>query len=312
MDDTSGDENPYRELIVNNAGKIETALSQMEQWSIHSNIINYVQYDKHHKNIHNMPVRPINKVKNKTKSRKDEKGRPISEIDFRDTSYRLKEYLDMYEGVKSEILSTTRFSENSDLSMTYSGIVNIARENKTTAEEKFPISEQGYTTGKLLDDTECQILLDIGASKSFMSKLHCLHCKSLHLLTKFDSKTQRIQVGNRQYVSICFVIPIIVDIHSHRFEEYALVSEMHGSVDIVLGINNVFKLEGVINSWECCFSFFNRCILLFPKEKIILKPKRQKLVKVEALFTDEISGLAIEKILDKLMQSTMMLRLKFT
>ena len=27
MDDTSGDENPYRELIVNNAGKIETTLS---------------------------------------------------------------------------------------------------------------------------------------------------------------------------------------------------------------------------------------------------------------------------------------------
>ena len=30
MDDTSGDENPYGELIVNN-GKIETTLSQMEQ-----------------------------------------------------------------------------------------------------------------------------------------------------------------------------------------------------------------------------------------------------------------------------------------
>ena len=44
MDDTSGDENPYRELIVNNAGKIETNLSQMEQWSILSNVINYVQY----------------------------------------------------------------------------------------------------------------------------------------------------------------------------------------------------------------------------------------------------------------------------
>ena len=37
------------------------------------------------------------------------------------------------------------------------------------AEEKFPISEQRYTTGKLLDGTECQILLDTRASKSFMS-----------------------------------------------------------------------------------------------------------------------------------------------
>ena len=50
--------------------------------------------------------------------------------------------------------------------------------------------------GKLLEGTECQILLDTGASKSFMSKSHYLHCKSLHSLPKFASKTQRIQVGN--------------------------------------------------------------------------------------------------------------------
>ena len=56
-------------------------------------------------------------------------------------------------------------------------------------EETFPISEQGYTVGKLLDGTECQILLDTGAKKSFMSKSHYLHCKSLHSLTKFASKT---------------------------------------------------------------------------------------------------------------------------
>ena len=37
MDDNSGDKNPYRELIVNNAGKVESTLSQMEQWSILSN-----------------------------------------------------------------------------------------------------------------------------------------------------------------------------------------------------------------------------------------------------------------------------------
>ena len=44
MDDNSGDENPYRELIVNNASKIENTLSQMEQRSVLSNVINYVQY----------------------------------------------------------------------------------------------------------------------------------------------------------------------------------------------------------------------------------------------------------------------------
>ena len=239
MDDTSGSKKLYRELIVNNAGRIENTLSQMEQWSILSNVINYAQYNKHPKSFYSISVRPINKMKNNIKSRKDEKERPKSEIDFRDASNRLgEEYLDKYDGIKSEILSTTRFNENSNLSMTYLGKVNVAREKKMTTEEKFLISEQGYTTWKLLDGTECQMLLDSRTSKSFMSKPHYLHCKSPQSLPKFVSKTQRIQVGNGQYVSTLFVILIIVDIHGHRFEVYALTSEIHENVDLVLGFRN--------------------------------------------------------------------------
>ena len=62
------------------------------------------------------------------------------------------------------------------------------------------------------------------------------------------SNTQRIQVGNGHYVSVLFVIPITIDIHGHRFEIYTLVSEIHENVDIVLGIKNIFELEGIINS----------------------------------------------------------------
>ena len=108
--------------------------------------------------------------------------------------------------------------------------------------------KQGYTVGKLLDGTECQILLDTGASKTFMSKSYYLHCKSFPSLLKFASKTQRIQVGNGQHVSILFVILIIVNISGHIFETYTLVSEIHENVDLVLGIKNMFELEGVICS----------------------------------------------------------------
>ena len=46
INNNSGDENLYRELIVNNAGKIENMLSKMEQWSILSDVIDYVKYSK--------------------------------------------------------------------------------------------------------------------------------------------------------------------------------------------------------------------------------------------------------------------------
>ena len=52
IDDTSGETNPYRELRINNAEKIEPLLAQMEQFSILSNTLNYIQYDRYPKNYH--------------------------------------------------------------------------------------------------------------------------------------------------------------------------------------------------------------------------------------------------------------------
>ena len=46
MDDTSRETNLYKELIVNNAEKIEPLTTQMEQWSILSNVLNCVQHGR--------------------------------------------------------------------------------------------------------------------------------------------------------------------------------------------------------------------------------------------------------------------------
>ena len=143
-----------------------------------------------------------------------------------------------------------------------------------------------------------------------MSKSYYLRCKSLHALPKFASNTQRNQVGNGQYVGVLFVIPVVVDVHGHRFEIFTLVSEIHENVDLVLGIKNIFELEGVIDSCDSCFSFLNRSIPVFSKEKTEIKSKEQMLVMVEASFVEEISGMAIIKVLDMLEQVTNMIKLK--
>ena len=136
--------------------------------------------------------------------------------------------------------------------------------------------------------------------------------KSLHTLPKFASRTQRIQVGNGQCVSVLFIIPVIVDIHGHRFKIYTLVSEIHENVILVLGIKNIFELEGVINSRDCCFKFLNRSVLIYPEKGIVLKPNEQEVVKVKAPFVDEISGMPIIKILDGGTNSTLLIKLVFT
>ena len=122
-------------------------------------------------------------------------------IDFGESPDVLKvKYMDVYEDVFAEVVTTNRFDENVDLSTRYLGKIDMKREDKMKAEEGFPISKQGFVIGKVLNGEEYQILLDTGASKSYMPKSFILRCKALHGLPEFASKTQRIQVGNGQYV----------------------------------------------------------------------------------------------------------------
>ena len=121
-----------------------------------------------------------------------------------------------------------------------------------------------------------------------MLKSFYMQCKSLQSLPKFTSKTWRIQAGNGQSISVLFIIPVIIDVHRHRFEIYTLVSEIHENVDLVLGINNVFELEGVMNSRDCCFKFLNRSMPIFPENHVTLKPKEQRVIKVKAPFLDKM------------------------
>ena len=83
-------------------------------------------------------------------------------------------YLDVYEDVYAEMVYANKFNENSDLSMTYLGQTKMMTDTNIKAEERFSITGQGFASGKLLDDMECQILLDTGTTKSYMSKSYYL------------------------------------------------------------------------------------------------------------------------------------------
>ena len=110
IDDTNGETNPCKELIANNAEKIEPLLTQMEWWSILSNTLNYIQYDRKPKTYHSVGITAVNKCKRNPCTMEE---RDILELDFGQTPDILREeYLDVYEGIQSEILHTTRFDEN--------------------------------------------------------------------------------------------------------------------------------------------------------------------------------------------------------
>ena len=105
---------------------------------------------------------------------------------------------------------------------------------------------------------------------------------------------------------------MIIDVHVHRVEIYTFIYEIHENIDLALGIKNVFELEGVINSRDCCFIFLNRSVPISPEKDVILEPNEQKIIKVKAPFVDEILAMAIIKILDGGTHSTLLIKLKFT
>ena len=137
-----------------------------------------------------------------------EKESLSAHVNFGGSPDKLKsEYLDVYKGIYAEIVSSDRFDEDADLSTMYLGQIDMTRDMEVKAEENFPITTHGYMKGKLLDGTECDILVDTGTSKTYMAKSYFMRYKGLHSLPKFTSSTTRIQVGNGQYVGILFIIP---------------------------------------------------------------------------------------------------------
>ena len=134
MDDRNGEVNPYRELIVNNAEKAEPPMTQREQWLILSNVLNYVQHSKFNSMNHTLNIIPVNRYKVKP-----ETGREFRELDFGTVPQTLQEeYLDVYEAIQSDIVRSSRFDENSDISTAYlDKIESKEGQDKLKAENHF-------------------------------------------------------------------------------------------------------------------------------------------------------------------------------
>ena len=169
--------NPYKMVVLNNVYEVPEKCPEMKNWSIFSDNIRYVQHDQMKTQNLNFDTLDYRNHKDLYLQLKDEK-RETLDIDFAlYLDVTKARYLDVYEDIYAEMVYASKFDENSDLSMTYLGQTNMTRNTRIRAEERFPITGQGFASGKLLDGTECQILLDTGATKSYMSKLYYLRCK---------------------------------------------------------------------------------------------------------------------------------------
>ena len=112
--------------------------------------------------MNNIDIKPIGYQEHKRMYRKmNREGGERIDIDFGESLEVMKyRYMDIYDKVCAEAVTTSRFDENVDLSTTYLGRINMQREEMLKAEESFPISEQGFVKGKV--DRWCRVSNIIG------------------------------------------------------------------------------------------------------------------------------------------------------
>ena len=176
-------------------------------------------------------------------------------------------------------------------------------------EQDFPIYSNCHTRGQFAGGGMIDILLDTGASKSYMSKGFYMRHPHLHRYPKFNSTIKNLQVGNGELVAALFVIPFVFKIGEHLFEIYTLVSEIQQSMDLIVGVKNMFELEGEVSCRTSQFKFLNRSLPLFPLSTHRIKVGAKAYVKAKVPFIEKLSGHAIAKLLYKGSLGTMKIRL---
>ena len=166
MTETTEDENTYQKGILADINKKKDT-KPMESWSILSDYVKYVQHDESD-NLHNVNFDSQDYCVNEDiyKELKEQELLKTS-IDFSGLSEQVKsDYLDVYDGIYAEGISTIRFDEDTNLSTTYLGQIGMSRKTEVKAEEEsFAMNAAGHTRGELLDSTECEKLIDTGMSK---------------------------------------------------------------------------------------------------------------------------------------------------
>ena len=93
------------------------------------------------------------------------------------------------------------------------------------------------------------------------------------------------------------------------FEVYTLVLEIQQNMDIILGVKNMFEIEGEISCRTSQFRFLNRSLPIFTLSTHRIKVGAKAYVKAKVSFIEKLSGHAIAKLLYKGSLGTMKIRL---
>ena len=208
-----------------------------------------------------------------------------------------EKYSDKYEGVFAEIQTTRTYDAWQETGITSLGPVKPKQDAPLELKGHFKISGTSYSKARLCDGTELNMLIDTGASSSLMSHKFYMDHPVLHKLPKSHSAVKALTVGSGERLPILFAIPVWIGLDGHAFEIMTLVSDIRPAQDMVIGIKELFEIEADINTRKSQVEFINRSVPLIPEEEMVIKPTETRTVQLTAPFPEELSGVAVCKLM---------------
>ena len=297
----------HRTDILDNSVGRETNLQFMDQWSIFTEKLRYPAPGKIAPGYEIQGQGCVDFLPDRLNRASQAKEVSMAPLEFQHIL--ASEYMDRYEGITSELNVNMEYDDAVDVTTTYLGQESIRITDTFYPEQAFPIYPNCHTEGQFVGGGMIDILLDTGASKSYMSKAFYMRHAHLHKYPKFHSTIRNLQVGNGELVAVLFVIPFVFKVGKHMFEIYTLVSEIQQSIDLIFGVKNMFEIEGEVSCRTSQFKFLNRSLPIFPISAHRIKSGAKAYVKAKIPFIEKLSGHAIAKLLYKGSLGTMKIRI---
>ena len=297
----------HRTDILDNSVGRETNLQYMDQWSILTEKLRYPAPGKIAPGYEIQGQGCMDFLPDRLNRASQAKEVSMAPLEFQHIL--ASEYMDRYEGITSELNVNMEYDDAVDVTTTYLGQESIRITDTFYPEQAFPIYPNCHTEGQFVGGGMIDILLDTGASKSYMSKAFYMRHTHLHKYPKFHSTIRNLQVGNGELVAVLFVIPFVFKVGKHMFEIYTLVSEIQQSIDLIFGVKNMFEIEGEVRCRTSQFKFLNRSLPIFPISAHRIKTGAKAYVKAKIPFIEKLSGHAIAKLLYKGSLGTMKIQI---
>ena len=161
----------------------------------------------------------------------------------------------------------------------------------------FPFDTRSSVKASLPNGETFNILINTGASRSYLSYGFYLECDYLKKLPTFKPLGLCVYMGNGKWVPVVHIIPIVFHIGKCAFEVFTLVCKMTSS-DFIWGMKIVIETEGVICTHSMEYKFLNQSPKLITKDPVHLPPDGSKHdIDLCLDFSKEVSGQAIVKLL---------------